>query len=233
MLNELGSNRALIEPTVKRTYAFFDGQNLFHSAKKSYGSKYPDYDPLALAQNVCASQGWRLDVVYFYTGMPDHAKDPVWHKFWAGKTTDLGKRGVVCYTRPLAYRMQTFICPNCGPMRFPVKTEKGIDTRLAIDVVRFGRQGLYDVALVFSQDQDISEATEEVKRQARGVDRWVKVACAFPDPNGVQTTDPCVCGSGKEYRRCCGRFYRGINGTDWIRIERATYTACLDPLNYR
>ena len=26
---------------------------------------------------------------------------------------------------------------------------------------------------------------------------------------------------------------RGINGTDWIKIDRATYDACLDPNDYR
>jgi hypothetical protein len=86
---------------------------------------------------------------------------------------------------------------------------------------------------VFSQDQDISEATEEVKRQAQSVGRWVKLACAFPDPNGLGPTDLCNCGSGKQYRRCCGARYRGINGTDWIRIDASTYSACKDPLDYR
>ena len=26
---------------------------------------------------------------------------------------------------------------------------------------------------------------------------------------------------------------RGINKTDWITIDRATYDACIDPVNYR
>jgi hypothetical protein len=26
---------------------------------------------------------------------------------------------------------------------------------------------------------------------------------------------------------------RGINGTDWIKIDRATYDACLDSRDYR
>jgi hypothetical protein len=26
---------------------------------------------------------------------------------------------------------------------------------------------------------------------------------------------------------------RGINGTDWIKIDRATYDACLDARDYR
>ena len=33
-----------------------------------------------------------------------------------------------------------------------------MDVRLAVDVVRMAREKLYDVALIFSQDQDLSEA---------------------------------------------------------------------------
>jgi uncharacterized LabA/DUF88 family protein len=39
-----------------------------------------------------------------------------------------------------------------------VGEEKGMDVRLAVDVVRMAREKLYDVALIFSQDQDLSEA---------------------------------------------------------------------------
>jgi hypothetical protein len=37
------------EPTLKRTIAFVDGQNLFYAAKKAYGYPYPNYDPKKLA----------------------------------------------------------------------------------------------------------------------------------------------------------------------------------------
>ena len=38
------------EPSVKRTVAFFDGQNLFHAAKKAFGHTFPNFDPLKLAE---------------------------------------------------------------------------------------------------------------------------------------------------------------------------------------
>ena len=44
--------------------------------------------------------------------------------------------------------------------------------------------------------------------------RWIKVACAFP-------SSP------------TSRNRRGINKTDWIRIDRETYDACLDRRDYR
>lgn len=33
----------IVEPQVKRTIAFFDGQNLFHAAKEAFGYPYPNY----------------------------------------------------------------------------------------------------------------------------------------------------------------------------------------------
>jgi hypothetical protein len=32
------------EPTLKRAWAFFDGQNLYHAAKEAFGYRLPNYD---------------------------------------------------------------------------------------------------------------------------------------------------------------------------------------------
>ena len=72
----------------------------------------------------------------------------------------------------------------------------------------------YDVALIFSQDQDLSEVADEVRSISAAQDRWIKLACAFPVSPTYDNT-------------------RGINKTDWIEIDRAVYDACLDPTDYR
>jgi hypothetical protein len=45
-------------------------------------------------------------------------------------------------------------------------------------------------------------------------ERWIKIACAFPVSPTVENP-------------------RGINGADWIEIDRKMYDSCLDPLDYR
>ena len=45
--------------------------------------------------------------------------------------------------------------------------EKGVDVRIAIDVIRMAHHQEYDVALIFSQDQDLSEVADEVKSISR------------------------------------------------------------------
>lgn len=72
----------------------------------------------------------------------------------------------------------------------------------------------YDVAVIFSQDQDLSEVAAEIRVIAREQQRWIKVACAFPlSPTTINR--------------------RGINHTDWLPIDRATYDAHLDRRDYR
>jgi len=95
-----------------------------------------------------------------------------------------------------------------------VGQEKGVDVRIALDIVRLALDDKYDVALIFSQDQDLSEAVQDVKKISILQNRWIKAACAFLISPTVQKT-------------------RGINGTDWIRVDRATYDACIDPKDYR
>jgi uncharacterized LabA/DUF88 family protein len=86
--------------------------------------------------------------------------------------------------------------------------------RIALDVIRMARRNLLDVALSFSQDQDFTEVADEVRALAREQDRWIRIASAFPSS---------ATASNK----------LGIQKTDWIRIDRATYEACRDPRDYR
>ena len=84
-----------------------------------------------------------------------------------------------------------------------VGQEKGVDIRIALDIVRLAHRRVYDVALLFSQDQDSSEAAHELRTVAGEQGRWLKIASAFP-------SSP------------TSRKRRGIDKTDWIPVERAT-----------
>jgi len=202
------------EPKVKQAVAFFDGQNLFHSAREAFGHKYPNYDPHALSRMICDRNGWDLVQVRFYTGMPDVEDDPVWNHFWTHKLAAMGRKGVYTYARSLRYRNQTVVLPNGNTTTILVGQEKGIDVRIALDIVRQAREKKYDVALVFSQDQDLSEVADEIRSISMLQKRWIKMACAFP----VSPTS---------------HNKRGIDKTEWIRINRADYDSCLDPRDYR
>ena len=72
----------------------------------------------------------------------------------------------------------------------------------------------YDVAVLFSQDQDLSEVAKEIRVIAREQNRWLKIACAFPSSPTIKNK-------------------RGIDSTDWITIDRALHDQCLDHRDYR
>ncbi len=202
------------EPAAKRTVAFIDGQNLFHAAREAFGYTYPNYDARALAERVCTGRDWQLVHTRFYTGIPDREDDARWHDFWSAKLAVMGRQGVHVYSRSLRYRNKTVRLPDGTEHTFLTGEEKGIDVRIALDVIRMAHRREYDVALVFSQDQDLSEVADEIRAIAAEQVRWIKMACAFP-------SSP------------TSRNRRGVNKTDWIRIERETYDACLDRRDYR
>jgi uncharacterized LabA/DUF88 family protein len=124
------------EPAVKRTVAFIDGQNLFHSAREAFGYTWPNYDVTALARSVCAKAGWDLVRTQFYTGVPDALDDPRWSRFWGAKLLFMSRCGVKVYSRPLRYRNKRVRLPDGTDHTFLAGEEKGIDVRIALDVIR-------------------------------------------------------------------------------------------------
>lgn len=202
------------EPKVKRAITFVDGQNLYFAAKESFGYRYPNYDILRLSQAVCTRQNWNLVRAQFYTGIPNRSDNEKWCHFWMLKLAVMGRMGVKVFSRPLRYRNQTLNLPDGRTYTILVGQEKGIDIRIALDVVHAVSSNECDVALIFSQDQDLSEVAQEVRDIAARQDRWVKIASAFP-------TSP------------TSRNIRGIDKTDWIEMNRSIYDQCLDPTDYR
>lgn len=117
------------------------------------------------------------------------------------------------YSRPLHYRNRQVTLTDGTTHAYLTAVEKGVDVRIALDVIRMASRNLYDVALIFSQDQDFSEVAKEIRAIASEQNRWIKIASAFPMSPTVTNR-------------------KGIEHTDWIPIDRVTYDACLDSRTY-
>jgi len=202
------------EQVGKKTVVFIDGQNLYHAVRENFGYTYPNYNVKLLSEAVCNKKGWEIDEIRFYTGVPDLEDNPFWHTFWDNKLASMGQRGVTIFRRPLRYRNTTVELPDGQKFKFLVGQEKGIDVRIAIDIIRLALDKTFDTALVFSQDQDLSEVAEDIRKIAEQQGRWIKMASVFP----VSPTS---------------RNKRGINKTDWIKIDIKTYNTCIDTNDYR
>jgi predicted AAA+ superfamily ATPase len=116
--------------------------------------------------------------------------------------------------RSLRYRNKAVTLPDGSELTFPVGEEKGVDIRIALDVIRMAHRGDYDAAVILSQDQDFTEVADEIRVIAQERGRWIKIVSAYPI--GPTT-----------------RNRRGINRTDWVPISRAMYDECLDRRDYR
>ena len=93
-----------------------------------------------------------------------------------------------------------------------IPSEKGVDIRIALDLVRAARLGRCDVAVLFSRDTDFAEVAKEIREIAYEKQRWIKIVSVMPDHPDLK---------------------RGIDGTDWIRLSKAEYDSCIDTNDYR
>ncbi len=92
--------------------------------------------------------------------------------------------------------------------------EKGVDVSLALDLIQATHEQRYEVAIIVSQDADFGPAVRLAKNIARSQKRHLLFESALPvGPGSIST--------------------RGVPGTTWTHIDRATYDACRDPPDYR
>ena len=94
--------------------------------------------------------------------------------------------------------------PDGTGLSVRVGEEKGIDIRLALDLIRLTREQSFDVGLIFSQDQDQAEAVKEANAVAKQQGRTLEMYSAFPEGSRNQV---------------------GIQHTRTIKIDGATYAA--------
>ena len=188
------SNMSL-PPSRERDSFFVDDQNFFHSIKEAFNYRYPNYDIQKLAHSISEKQGWGIPVsIHFYTGVPRKSISPEWHEFWRRKMDRMKEKGIYTFSRSLFYSKTKV---NSGKTSKPVLVgrEKGIDVRLALDVTREVFEDKCNVAVILSQNQDLSEVAKEVRYIARREKCWIKIASAFPvsetyDNNrGINNTD--------------------------------------------
>jgi len=202
------------KPKHVRAVTFIDGQNLFYSAKNAFGYDYPNYNPLRLSQAFCKKNGWNLSQVRFYTGIPSKDDNDFWNAFWTNKAAAMNRAGVHCHMRTLVYRDTLKQLQDGSITRVRVGFEKGIDVRIALDLVRMARTESFDVAVIFSQDQDLAEAAIEIKSISKEQDRWIGVVSAYPEGQSTKKQ-------------------RGIDQTMWLPFDKELYCSCLDARDFR
>jgi len=194
------------------TIVFIDGQNLYRSAKDAWGTNdrlkrtdkkykytFPSYDVEKIATILTSKTSGRiLSQIRFYTGVPRADRNSYWHNFWKRKFEYLKAQGVEVYK---------------GKVNEYGK-EKGVDVKLAVDLIWLTYEKKYEVAIIVSQDRDFEPAIHFATKIATDQNRQLVFESHFP------------VGAGSHSKR-------GIPRTTWCPIDQDTYDACYDPQDYR
>ncbi len=93
--------------------------------------------------------------------------------------------GITVISRRLRHQVRRVTLPDATEHMVPVMREKGIDLRLGLDAVWLARNQDFDVAAIFSQNQDFVEVAQEVRDISRSQGRWIKVVSVFPNGGGA------------------------------------------------
>ncbi len=198
-----------------RNHIFIDGQNFYLSAKRAFGLRYPDFDIPSLGRHLSDRIGGGYDpVVRFYIGMPIARFSPMWTRFWTNKLEAARGAGVEVTTRELRYLTETD--PHApGGIRVVSAREKGIDLRIALDVMAAARRPDCANILIVSRDQDFREVIADIRTMCAFTRRDIGLWSAFPTVLDAPALN------------------RGVDGTREIRISRSDYDRLRDPADYR
>ena len=159
--------------TPQRVTVFCDWQNIYRRARGAFTdegtapSEKGQVSPVGLA-SLLVSRGpdagpeRHLEQVRIYRGMPNQDYDQrgydaarSQHSAWSTN------RKVELVTRPIQYPADW----RPGQRDGEQPREKGVDVSLAVDLATMSVEGAFDVAIVFSSDNDILPAVEFVARR--------------------------------------------------------------------
>jgi len=191
------------KPAILRTVVFIDGENLRKTCYALFGWGW--CHPLLLAQELTDVKPDRVLVqCRYYTGVPDPNVDPTRAAKMTRRLNAYQQAGVHVVRRTLKYANEWRIAnppassssasiaigtggtASVAPgvtvqaQQVLVGREKGIDTRLALDLIRLAVDNVYDVAVVVSGDSDIDEAVQEVLDLRTALARWIAVENGVP-----------------------------------------------------
>ena len=130
------------------------------------------------------------------------------------KLQGLRRADVDVHHRTLRYTEIKYVNRNGERGIIKKPREKGIDVKIAVDLIRLARKGLFDTVIIFSQDTDLNEAINELYEIRKEFNRWIRFESAFPFKRGMKNP-------------------RGLEGTKWRKISKDMFDQCLDKRDYR
>lgn len=143
-------------PERERVMIFIDGSNMYHNIMSNYGRANLDYYKFSLK---LTNADRKLIRTYYYNSPLDQVQNPAAYKSQQRFYSYLYK------TPQLEVKLGRLQKKPDG-----TSTEKGVDVKLAVDMLTKAYKNHYDVAILISGDGDFAQVVQEVKDQAKHVE---------------------------------------------------------------
>ncbi len=155
-----------------RVAVFLDGSNLYFAVRDGL-HRQDNIDAEKLARKL--TKGRQLVRIYYYHVPRLEGESEAARRHQAF----LNRLGYVDYLQlrlgRIVPRLVKLRCQSCGKdIEYTTHIQKGVDTRIAIDMVGLALLDAYDVAILVSGDADLAEAVNFIKEHTR---KYVENAC--------------------------------------------------------
>lgn len=138
-----------------RTYLFIDGSNIYHAMKNVFQSAKIDF--YKLGNQICSALGpdYKCTRIYYYNVPIDQARDPAKYKAQQQFIDSL--------------KRTPFLNIHLGRLEYRngVPVEKGVDVKIAVDMLAMAARELYEAAVLISGDADFVPVLKTIKEQYR------------------------------------------------------------------
>lgn len=167
--SRLPSGRQFLFTYMTKAFVFIDGNNFYFKLKELSSQLEGKFSLLDF--NFYKFSEWlvnpnELTEVRYYIGALKRQNNEKSERMYADQQKLIGKL------------QQQNISITFGQLiQHPDKTfhEKGVDVRIAVEMIRFARENAYDIAYLLSSDTDLVAAIEEVKSFGKKV-QYVGIA---------------------------------------------------------
>ena len=148
----------------QRVMVYIDGSNLYHALRNAEGRADLDFSKFA---NKLVGEDRQLVRTYYYIAPVDRTKQP--KQYQAQQKFFDALQKIDYFELRLGRLVYSKGWPGVPP------TEKGVDIRIATDMLTHAVAGIYDVAVLVSGDTDFVDAVQAVKGRGLHVE-----AALFP-----------------------------------------------------
>ena len=197
---------------MERVFIFIDGSNFYHNLKSINRNTNINFAKFAakITREVGQKLGRQvlLRKVYYYNAPIDASTDPTGASkqqrffnrlsFITNFKVKLGRlepRDVKC---PICKGSAEIVCAACGQKTTTRYEEKEVDVTLAVDMLSFARNNLYDIAVLVSDDGDFASVLKELEYMGK-----VTVFAGFHDTGALRD-------ASDVFIRLNRQFFRGI-----------------------